>query len=168
VSEPIETMERAGILCEYGHCDCSTMICDFIREEIGKKIANNINIGNELTALRAALADAESALTRKGYRKSCGIPACNCGDQWNHGGMADERLREIYDELGMEAQGVTILDAVKRRGSALAECQRERLELARGFVEAVEEGEEAMDDIYIGPEIDLARRVIADAEETKP
>ena len=38
---------------------------------------------------------AEHALLAHGYRKSCGIPACNCGDQWNHGGHAMERLSGI-------------------------------------------------------------------------
>lgn len=42
---------------------------------------------------------AVDALRRHGYRESCDIPACNCGDQWNHGGHAAERLRELADVL---------------------------------------------------------------------
>lgn len=45
------------------------------------------------------LETAEYALERHGYRRSCNIPACNCGDQWNHGGYAAERLRELADVL---------------------------------------------------------------------
>jgi len=41
---------------------------------------------------------AERALRMHGYRKSCDIPACNCGDQWHHGGTAERRLREVLDE----------------------------------------------------------------------
>jgi len=47
--------------------------------------------------------------------------------------------------------------------AALAECQRERLELAKAFDQyGVIPGEVFID------RADLARRVIADAEETKP
>jgi hypothetical protein len=49
--------------------------------------------------LRAQLETAEHALRSKGYRKSCDIPACNCGDQWTHGGHAAERLSELSSEL---------------------------------------------------------------------
>ena len=42
---------------------------------------------------------AEAALLRKGYRMSCDIPACNCGDQWTHGGHAEMRLTEIREAL---------------------------------------------------------------------
>lgn len=55
---------------------------------------------------------AEDALYRKGYRKSCDIPACNCGDQWTHGGHADARLQEIDEALYPRTNGKTILTAV--------------------------------------------------------
>lgn len=42
---------------------------------------------------------AESALRHHGYRESCDIPACNCGDQWMHGGHAEARLSEIREKL---------------------------------------------------------------------
>jgi hypothetical protein len=45
--------------------------------------------------LKDRLDVAERALSHHGYRNSCGIPACNCGDQWNHGGHAVARLDEI-------------------------------------------------------------------------
>lgn len=55
---------------------------------------------------------AEDALLRRGYRKSCDIPACNCGDQWTHGGHANARLYEVSEAL-MQADcrrnGETIL-----------------------------------------------------------
>jgi hypothetical protein len=41
---------------------------------------------------------AERALQMRGYRKSCDIPACNCGDQWLHGGTAERRLHEVLEE----------------------------------------------------------------------
>lgn len=53
------------------------------------------------------------ALERHGYRRSCDIPACNCGDTWAHGGNAATRLREISDALGAWTQGRTLLDAVR-------------------------------------------------------
>jgi hypothetical protein len=54
---------------------------------------------------------AESALRSHGYRKSCDIPACNCGDQWAHGGNASQRLQEISEVV--EHNGKTILEAVE-------------------------------------------------------
>jgi len=64
-------------------------------------------------------------LRRKGYRERCDIPACNCGEhEWNHGGHASDRLREICNELSSEMQGRTVLDAVRfvlsERDAALA------------------------------------------------
>lgn len=59
------------------------------------------------------LKTAESALRHHGYRKSCDIPACNCGDQWMHGGHADSRLREIREELGEHVDGQTLISAVR-------------------------------------------------------
>ena len=53
----------------------------------------------ELAALRERAERAEAALLRKGYRMSCDIPACNCGDQWTHGGHAEMRLTEIREAL---------------------------------------------------------------------
>lgn len=61
----------------------------------------------------AQLTEAREALQRKGYRRSCDIPACNCGDSWTHGGRADTRLREISDALGAMIQGRTLLGAVE-------------------------------------------------------
>jgi hypothetical protein len=66
---------------------------------------------HDINDLERQLATAEGALRSKGYRKSCDIPACNCGDQWNHGGHAEERLREIGDALPYE-NGKTILGRV--------------------------------------------------------
>lgn len=71
---------------------------------------------------------AEDALERKGYRKSCDIPACNCGDRWTHGGNASTRLEEISNELSELTQGVTILDAIrqlKERVQELEEKERD-------------------------------------------
>lgn len=65
-----------------------------------------------LQSLETDLAAAEDALRRHGYRKSCDIAACNCGDQWNHGGHARERLHEISEALPW-ANGPTILQRVK-------------------------------------------------------
>ncbi len=48
--------------------------------------------------LRERLDIAERALIGHGDRQSCtAFAACNCGDQWNHGGLARERLGEIDD-----------------------------------------------------------------------
>lgn len=42
---------------------------------------------------------AEAALLRHGYRKSCDIAACNCGDQWSHGGHAERLCGELKDMI---------------------------------------------------------------------
>jgi hypothetical protein len=88
--------------------------------------------------LRAELAAAEYALRSKGYRKSCEISACNCGDQWSHGGNAEARLRELSSELHgspVDMNGKTLLaglsELVERADKAEAEVERLRAELAR-------------------------------------
>ena len=63
-------------------------------------------------SLLAELKEAEDALLRKGYIKECSIPACNCGPQWNHGGHAEQRLREISDALPY-VNGKTLLESVQ-------------------------------------------------------
>lgn len=79
-----------------------------------------------ITRLTAELKAAEDAMHMKGYQKSCDIQACNCGDQWNHGGNADERLRELRDEL--DTNGVTILDAVKALKAELMDVKEQLAE----------------------------------------
>jgi len=73
---------------------------------------------------------AEDALRRHGYRKSCDIPACNCGDQWNHGGHAAERLREISDALPYE-NGKTLLQRVQYLARAQEEIEGLRKDARR-------------------------------------
>jgi len=70
---------------------------------------------------------AERALLHHGYRKSCDIPACNCGDQWLHGGNAAQRLSEIGGVLRDEGltQGKTILNAVKELLATRAQGEKE-------------------------------------------
>ena len=70
---------------------------------------------------------AERALLHHGYRKSCDIPACNCGDQWLHGGNAAQRLSEIDGVLRDEGltQGKTILNAVKELLATRAQGEKE-------------------------------------------
>jgi hypothetical protein len=65
------------------------------------------------TELEDRLEKAEWALESNGFRRTCDIPACNCGNQWGHGGHASQRLWEISEALGDRTQGVTILDAVQ-------------------------------------------------------
>jgi hypothetical protein len=84
------------------------------------------NIRQDLAAARANLEIAERALLAHGYRKSCDIPACNCGDQWHHGGNAVARLVEIRDAISeresFKNNGKTILQCVK-------ECVRSDIDL---------------------------------------
>jgi hypothetical protein len=55
----------------------------------------------------------KDVLRIKGYRESCSIPGCNCGEHgWIHGGYADDRLREIRDALDEDCQDKTLLEAV--------------------------------------------------------
>jgi len=56
------------------------------------------DLSAERHAARESRDVAERALRMHGYRKSCDIPACNCGDQWIHGGTSERRLREVLDE----------------------------------------------------------------------
>lgn len=78
----------------------------------------------EIETLQSRLDAAESALRRKGYRRSCDIPACNCGDQWNHGGHASERLSELSDVI--RENGVTLLDAAKNLVQRLGDAEEQR------------------------------------------
>ncbi len=61
-------------------------------------------------------------LQRKGYQENCDIAACNCGNQWNHGGHASNRLHEIADLV--RTNGETLLGSIERiiaeRDAALA------------------------------------------------
>jgi len=59
--------------------------------------------------LAAEIRDLTHFILGAGYRR-CDIPACNC-HSW-HGGHANERLRELSEEL--DTQGVTILEAVRK------------------------------------------------------
>lgn len=83
----------------------------------------NAQLKAELAQCREELCVAERALLSKGYRKSCDIPACNCGDQWNHGGDANTRLREIGDALPY-VNGKTILTRVQDIVEDLAQATR--------------------------------------------
>jgi len=92
----------------------------------------------ERAELKAELAAAEYALRSKGYRKSCDISACNCGDQWSHGGNADARLRELSSELHgspVDMNGKTLLaglsELVERTEKAEAEVERLRADAER-------------------------------------
>lgn len=65
--------------------------------------------------LQERLDTAESALLAHGYRKSCSIPACNCGDQWNHGGNANARLNEIESATAdYYRNGEILLERIER------------------------------------------------------
>lgn len=83
---------------------------------VGKDLLNRLAESDEL--LRKAtdrVEKAEAALERKGYRKSCDISACNCGDQWTHGGHAEQRLyelREAFEQAGIDLNGKTLLTAL--------------------------------------------------------
>lgn len=88
--------------------------------------------------LRERLEVAEYALRSKGYRKSCEIAACNCGDQWAHGGNAEARLRELSSELNgspVDMNGKTLLtgltELIERAEQAEAERDEAQAELAR-------------------------------------
>jgi hypothetical protein len=93
---------------------------------------DDATIGDEASDALEAQAEqlevAESALIRHGYRKSCDIPACNCGDQWNHGGNAAMRLREFSEEMsGAGFNGGTLLSNLKML-IADKEAQAKRIE----------------------------------------
>lgn len=91
----------------------------------------------ELAQCREELRVSERALHGKGYRKSCDIPACNCGDQWNHGGHADTRLMEISDALPY-VNGKTILTRVQDIVDDLAQATQREARLREVLREAVQ------------------------------
>jgi len=70
---------------------------------------------------------AEDALRHHGYRKSCDIPACNCGDQWYHGGHASERLRELSEII--RENGKTLKQAAEGMVERIAALERENADL---------------------------------------
>lgn len=99
----------------------------------------------EVARLESECARLRSVLERKGYRERCDIPACNCGNQWTHGGHADERLREISDALrnNLDLNGKTLLRGVSE---LLAERDEARALLLRVLNAAYgEEFDEACD-----------------------
>jgi len=79
-----------------------------------------------LQAKDAEIAKLRDILSRKGYRESCDIPACNCGNQWVHGGHAETRLSEIYEELYPLTNGKIALDAIKELRDALATAEQKQ------------------------------------------
>ncbi len=87
-------------------------------------LAARREVESQLYELRDRLDKAEDALLRKGYAKNCDIPACNCGDQWNHRGFAEIRLDEISRALDGRDYGKTIL-AVVEELVALSEAARD-------------------------------------------
>lgn len=98
----------------------------------------NFDADDELRRLHGELAAAEYALRSRGYRKSCEISACNCGDQWSHGGNAEARLRELSSEMNgspVDMSGKTLLagltELIERAEKAEAEVERLRAELDR-------------------------------------
>jgi len=104
---------------------------------LGYRVGWQRECAAELRRLHAELATAEYALRSKGYRKSCDISACNCGDQWSHGGNADARLRELSSELHrspVDMNGKTLLaglsELVERAEKAEAEVERLRADHA--------------------------------------
>lgn len=110
-------------------------------DELKKQVAEYVCVEMERDQLKAELEQcqdelriAERALRGKGYRKSCDIPACNCGDQWNHGGNADTRLREISDALPY-VNGKTILARVQDVVEALAQATQREARLREALTE---------------------------------
>lgn len=106
-------------------------------------LASHRALASAYAEVEKRLAVAERALLGKGYRKSCDIPACNCGDQWNHGGHANERLREISDAMPYE-NGKTVLQQVESLTAKLAEAEQERdanFKLYQGYWKRCQEAE---------------------------
>jgi hypothetical protein len=101
-----------------------------------------VALSAQVRELREERDRAEDALRHHGYRKTCDIPACNCGDQWFHGGNASMRLMEIADELGERTQGKTILQALKELEQSLATAREEAATTA--LETAAEEAEFAL------------------------
>ena len=102
---PTEPTERttSGLIAEAREAAacCGHFVClaDSRKEHDGKALFRRLAAELErLQVERERRRVAEDALTRKGYRQSCDLPACNCGDQWTHGGRAREELAELLAE----------------------------------------------------------------------
>jgi len=79
---------------------------------------------DKIAELQTKLETARYALLSNGYKEHCDIMACNCGDQWNHGGHAMDRLNEIDEALPYE-NGSTILKRVQKLVDRLPEVTNE-------------------------------------------
>lgn len=92
-----------------------------------------------LVQVEGNLSVAEDALLRHGYRKSCSIAACNCGDQWSHGGSARERLTEIgeaFDSAGIDRNGKTLLQATNETIARAEKAEQENARLREALAPA--------------------------------
>lgn len=102
--------------------------------------ANGQDAADAIEKLSAEVERRADFMARAGYRP-CDIPACNC-DSW-HGGHANERLRELRDEL--DTNGTTILGAVQKLKAEVERLKQERDE-ARETVARLQETLEAYGD----------------------
>ena len=132
-----------------------------VTEAIGETAVNNtVTLEDAVRDLKVKAAVAEDALLRHGYRKSCGIPACNCGDQWNHGGHAVDRLREISEALHndspIDMQGKTLLNGVVEAIERLIADEAERDE-AREALATLRAQNYETQSLLNGLEAELAR-----------
>jgi len=96
-------------------------------------------------------------IARKGYRR-CDTPACNC-PYW-HGGHAETRLSEIYEQLGELTQGKTALQAIDTLQRELAAVRGE----LSGLKITHEQIHKALDDL--GPTRDRSEAYVKVAAET--
>lgn len=110
VSDWVDPDWSNGRICEECYIIHNPIIEEVRESLIAIRIQRN-ELRSQLTAANERAEKAERILARKGYRKSCDIAACNCGDNWSHGGHAEERLHEIADEVW--ENGKTALQSVK-------------------------------------------------------
>lgn len=118
-------------------------LSEMMRATLETERARSLRAEASLKQAESERENAVDALHRKGYRKTCDIPACNCGDQWSHGGHADQRLMEIRYLLESELEveewnGISIKDAIKNVIESRARLT-ERVKELGGRVERAEE-----------------------------
>jgi hypothetical protein len=118
--KPLTVAGRANLFGIADRAIAALAACERERDELREVYRDALDYKAERDA-------AEAALRAKGYRKSCDLPACNCGDSWAHGGHADERLREIADIAG--ENGKTLFDSVRSIRERADAAEREIGEL---------------------------------------
>jgi hypothetical protein len=119
-------------------------VADRLCEPVVRDLVHAVNaLPDALTHVQQVTRErdaAESKLRRDGYRKSCDIPACNCGESWSHGGHAHARLSEIGTALADVEWKGTILATVEAVLADVARLEGEKAALVAAATQRLARG----------------------------